>query len=681
VRRLRTIAIEGFKTFARPTVVDLADGMTMVVGPNGCGKSNLIDAIAWAVGSRSWKSLRGSEMEDVIFHGADTVQPAERAVVRLVFENSDRALALDMEDVEVSREIDRTNGSRSFINRVESRVKDLQALLAGTGLVGGFSLVRQGTVDKLILSPPEELGRWIEEAANIAGFRARKLEALDRIEKVKLHLAQSERHLDALRRELRKVRDRAAGARKKKSHEERLKYLTGAIAAAERSDLERKILRLGEKRSALAEKDQELAQRRETLLPERARLEEDLAGPANPEPEVRPAQPEAVPLLPEELLGEKVGRIRSIESFLSSLAARLEAEGPEAWPRTRAGLDRAIELIREVHRTETTAPAPTPPPVAASRPSPLTALRRISREIDEIDQERATVARAIAACDQEKARLEERLTLLGPATSIPGGASEEIDLDQARAEIERLNGELATLGPVDETAAQREADLTREIGTAKASAKDLREAQGLLVRFLEQVDVLAAQVFKSTLLKVEKRFQKYFEVLFGGGHVRLRIQPPVANEAQGAPHSDLPDESRTPPVEIYVKLPGKGESALTLLSGGEKSLTGIALVLALAAGDSEEGKGGRLLIMDEVDAALDQANALRFARLVSQLAKTHQILCVTHNHLTTQEASRLIGITSGVAAGTSIVVETELPPAPATHAVRTPGSVATPAVR
>ncbi|MCI0656145.1 MAG: AAA family ATPase, partial [Acidobacteria bacterium] len=576
MRRLRTVVVEGFKTFAQPTVVDFAPGMTAIVGPNGCGKSNLIDAIAWAVGSRSWKTLRGGDMEDVIYHGGESALPAPRAVVRLVFENPDRALPLDLEEVEVTREIDRQTGTKAYINRVLARVKDLQTLLAGTGLVGGFSLVRQGMVDRLILSPPEELGRWIEEAADIAGFRARRKEALDRLEKVRHNLAGAEEHTLSLRKEQKKARDRAGKARERHEMAERAALLAAQIADLDRRATLNDIAALESRKGTQAQESAELERRRAEQVALRTQIEQVLAG------EEKPVPPENFPppLLSREAASEKGGRLESAGDFATGLGRLLALEGPPAWPKVKKGIRRTIDLLREIEEDEAGAPA-LPSAAQESRALALH-LREVNQEIDKVDQRRTQVARDLALLAEERARLEERLrhqrTSLAPAAPAPAGVS-AADL---RKDLARLEKELARIGPVDETAQALEEELTRKVEIAKASLKDLREAQSRLLCFLEELDVLAAQVFRHTLLGVEKRFEKHFATLFGGGHVRLRpLAAPAGGEGEEVP--DLGDENRSPPIAITVKLPGKSESALTLLSGGERSLSGIALVLALAA--------------------------------------------------------------------------------------------------
>lgn len=654
MRRLRTILVEGFKTFHRPHVIDLADGMTAVVGPNGCGKSNLVDAVAWAVGSRSWTALRGATMMDVIFHGAEDLAACERAIVRLVFDNADRALGLDVEEVEIAREIARGGGGRVFLNGTEARLKDVQNLLAGTGLVGGFSIVRQGTVDEIILASPEELGRWLEESAGIAKYRGQTKEALDRLEKVRAHLAEAQERLAALARERRRLRDRAAQARSRQGLQERLAGLREAIARADRQIIEAEIRDFNEAVSELRSQDSYLAGERQQLLVRRARLEEELAG--SPASSADDPQPADAPMTPEEVDG-KVGAIRSVAADLDRTARDLESQGANLWPRSREALGRAAEELRLLIRPNSPAGKAAQPTV---KQSILAAVRDVGNAVEDLDSQRGAIADTIMEHEKALARADERLKALPPRAAEDPEPGDGFDLERCQAEISELERKIARIGPVDETAAAREEEVLREIETVKAAVQDLRETQSTLLRFLDEVDRCAAIIFRDTLGRVGERFQRHCETLFGGGRARIRLV-----QAEDAPEEreatpDLSDERKAPGLEIRVKLPGKAEASLSLLSGGERSLTGIALVLALATGDAGDGAAqGQLLLLDEVDAALDDANAVRFAALLPELARTHQILCVTHNSRTAREASRLIGVTTGPQRGTSIVVEVD----------------------
>src|SRR6185295_14763794 len=233
-----------------------------------------------------------------------------------------------------------------------------------------------------------------------------------------------------------------------------------------------------------------------------------------------------------------------------------------------------------------------------------------------------------------------------PAAPLPA----DLDAEAARRELEALGRDAARLGPVDETAELREGEVQRELAGLAPILQDLAATRSQLSTFVRQMEQHTSSLFAHTLSRVEARFRSYCGVLFQGGDARLEVV-----ESPGGEPGD-PLGAAPPGIEVRVKLPRKPDTSLTLLSGGERSLAGLALILALAAGECGEGKGsGRLLILDEVDAALDEANAARLALLLRELQQEHQILCVTHNRLTMHQASRLVGVTSGSASGSALV--------------------------
>jgi chromosome segregation protein len=641
MRRLLRISIEGFKTFAARTELELGPGMTAVVGPNGCGKSNLIDAIAWAVGSRSWKSLRGDGMEDVLFHGGEGRPAAGAARVTLAFENEDRLLPIDFSEVTVTRELERGGGGRMRLNGVEARLRDVQALLSGTGLVGGFSLIRQGLVDKLVLSAPEDVGRWIEESANIAAYRARKQEAVDRLRKVEGHAAEAERKSASLRRELGQVRERAARARRRRELDARRALLREALASVERHRLRETLAAVDEEAGRLQRELDDLTIRRRELVLRRQRLEQELL---NAEAAAAPSVPG---LVDAAELAQRVVRIRVAASVIRSISERLAAEGAAGWPQAAARLDRAATALRGLLGAE---PAPVP-----RRGDGLAELRQGGLQLEEIDADVSERTAALSARSCERARLEERLRAQGEER---GEGAPELDPERATFELEEIGRELARIGAVDETAEEREGQILRELEELAPILQDLGATRAQLAGFIRQMEQVTSALFQHTLARVEARFRHYCSLLFQGGDARLETGSAPADP-------DDPLRSAPPDVEVRVKLPRKPETSLRLLSGGERSLSGLALVLALAAGDREEGKGpGRLLILDEVDAALDEGNAARLAILLRDLEQSQQILCVTHNRLTMHQASRLVGVASGVASA-STLVKVDLGRAPA----------------
>jgi len=186
---LKRLELIGFKSFAARTVVDFNGGVTSVVGPNGCGKSNISDAIKWVLGEQSAKTLRGGKMEDVIFNGTLETEPVNVAEVSVVFSNEQKRLPIDFEEVVITRRLYRDGSSEYLINKSIVRLKDIQSLLAGTGLgVGNYSVIEQGRIDRVLNAKPEDRRLLFEEAAGITRFKTQKKETLRNLEATEQNL-------------------------------------------------------------------------------------------------------------------------------------------------------------------------------------------------------------------------------------------------------------------------------------------------------------------------------------------------------------------------------------------------------------------------------------------------------------------------------------------------------------
>ena len=175
---LKSIEIQGFKSFPDNTVINLSRGVTAIVGPNGSGKSNIVDAVKWVLGEQSSKNLRGGKMEDVIFGGTVKRPPSSYSKVSLTIDNSERLLPIDYGEVTVTRRYGRNGDSEFFINRKSVRLKDIHELFMDTGLGrDGYSVIGQGRIDEILSIKSEDRREIFEEAAGITKFRYRKEEA------------------------------------------------------------------------------------------------------------------------------------------------------------------------------------------------------------------------------------------------------------------------------------------------------------------------------------------------------------------------------------------------------------------------------------------------------------------------------------------------------------------------
>lgn len=231
---LKRLTVCGFKSFCDRVDFDFGPGVTCIVGPNGCGKSNVVDAVKWVLGEQSAKSLRGRQMLDMIFNGSSTRKSSSVAQVDLVFDNADRKLALDLDEVTVSRKLYRSGESEYLLNKGSSRLKDVRELFMDTGVgVGAYSVIEQGRVDQLLQSSPVDRRIIFEEAAGISKYKARRLEAERRLERTNQNLLRVADLIDELEKRLRAVRTAATKARNFKEYEARLNELRSSFAMSE----------------------------------------------------------------------------------------------------------------------------------------------------------------------------------------------------------------------------------------------------------------------------------------------------------------------------------------------------------------------------------------------------------------------------------------------------------------
>src|SRR6188474_3376690 len=190
--RLSRIKLAGFKSFVDPTTFQLPSSLVGIVGPNGCGKSNVIDAVRWVMGEMSAKHLRGDSMTDVIFNGSASRKPVGTASVELVFDNSDGKISgpyADYAEVSLKRQVMRDGTSNYFLNGARCRRKDITQLFLGTGLgARSYAIIEQGMISRVIEARPEELRGFIEEAAGISKYKERRRETENRIAHTKENL-------------------------------------------------------------------------------------------------------------------------------------------------------------------------------------------------------------------------------------------------------------------------------------------------------------------------------------------------------------------------------------------------------------------------------------------------------------------------------------------------------------
>ena len=212
---LQSLELFGFKSFADKTVFNFHEGVTAIVGPNGCGKSNVLDAVRWVLGEQSAKALRGGEMADVIFNGADTRKPVGIAEVSLTFSDCAKELGIDWHDVRVTRRVYRDGQSEYFLNKTPCRLRDINTLFADTGVGrSAYSMMEQGKIDLILSSHPEDRRAIFEEAAGITKYKSQKREALRKLEATEANLLRLGDIIKEVKRQIGSLQRQAGKARR-----------------------------------------------------------------------------------------------------------------------------------------------------------------------------------------------------------------------------------------------------------------------------------------------------------------------------------------------------------------------------------------------------------------------------------------------------------------------------------
>jgi chromosome segregation protein len=274
---LQSLELLGFKSFADKTTLNFHEGVTAIVGPNGCGKSNVLDAARWVLGEQSAKSLRGDEMADVIFNGSETRKPVGCAEVSLTFTDCAEELGIDWHEVRVTRRVYRDGNSEYLLNKTLCRLRDIQSLFADTGIGrAAYSMMEQGKIDMILSSRPEDRRTVFEEAAGVTKYKTQKREALRKLEATEANLLRIGDIIKEVKRQIGSLQRQAGKARRYQALHDDLRVLDTHHSRkqlerleAELAHCQAEIARLGESEDATRAKidagENDLAEQRRAL--------------------------------------------------------------------------------------------------------------------------------------------------------------------------------------------------------------------------------------------------------------------------------------------------------------------------------------------------------------------------------------------------------------------------------
>ena len=275
---LKSIEIQGFKSFANKLVFEFHNGITGIVGPNGSGKSNVADAVRWVLGEQRIKQLRGASMQDVIFAGTELRKPQGFAYVAITLDNSDHQLAIDYDEVTVSRRLYRSGESEYMINGSACRLKDINELFYDTGIgKEGYSIIGQGQIDKILSGKPEERRELFDEAAGIVKFKRRKNIAQKKLEDEQANLIRVSDILSELEKQVGPLERQSKAAREYLQLKEELKLCDANLFLMDTDIISRQLEEAAKRRSLLAGDMEDTRKESGRLKEEYEKLEQGLA--------------------------------------------------------------------------------------------------------------------------------------------------------------------------------------------------------------------------------------------------------------------------------------------------------------------------------------------------------------------------------------------------------------------
>ena len=345
---LKSIDVQGFKSFANKITFEFHNGITGIVGPNGSGKSNVADAVRWVLGEQSAKQLRGGNMQDVIFSGTETRKPLGFAYVAITLDNSDHKLPIDYQEVTIARRLYRSGESEYLLNGTACRLKDVNELFYDTGIgKEGYSIIGQGQIDKILSGKPEERRELFDEAAGIVKFKRRKNTALKKLEEEQQNLTRVRDILGELSRQLAPLEKQSETARIYLKKKERLKQLDIQMFLTEMERI-RKQLKETEGKYQIVQSDlEDTAKDFETTKTEYERLEKELE---KLEGEIQAAREEST----EKILKNSSWKIRYIflksRSILPGKVTSSIRNGRKIWRQSWSGGEKKPETAGKKRR-------------------------------------------------------------------------------------------------------------------------------------------------------------------------------------------------------------------------------------------------------------------------------------------------------------------------------------------
>ena len=682
------LEIFGFKSFAKKETILFNSGITGIVGPNGCGKTNIVDAIRWVLGEQKTKRLRSSKMEEVIFNGASNVKPLGLCEVFLTIENNKGLLPVEYSEVEIGRRLYRSGESEYFINRNNCRLKDISNLFVDTGLTSdAYSVIELNMIEQILSDKDDSRRKMFEEAAGVNKYKSKRQSALKKFD---LNSRDLERIDDIIVEIQLQVKALDLQLKRFKRHEKlssELKELEIDLSSARIMDLDNIIVPLEsmlKKKNTLLKKNTskkevesvEFDNARDTYLKEKEELSKMKAKidklTENLLSEIQEKNQESskgVGLLEDELQ-KKINQLNQFDKDYIKIVSNKDVtktlsteskekfknknytviETDKKYDKLKASIkdykdkidkyrkdkefdfskmDESIKNIQDKINSNNLDLEKKENDVNKAFINMETIRAKLDSDKfskDDLFYEIKEAEMKIAESNLKKSQIMQTMVeKFGKDIKLK--SLKEYNISDMVFRVEKIKRSIESIGPINWAVKDEHEEKSARLNNLLNQKSDLIDAENNLKEAIKKIDNIAQEQFFETYNKVRDNFETMFTVFFNGGKGSLELSDP--------------DDPLNSDINIFAQPPGKRNNSLKMLSAGEKSLTAIALLFSIY-----QYKPSPFCILDEIDAPLDDINIKKFTDVIKDYSKTTQFIMVTHNKLTMESADCIYGVTA-----------------------------------
>lgn len=691
--RLKTLELNGFKSFAHKTLLSFDTPVVSVVGPNGSGKSNVVEGIRFVLGEQSMKSMRGRSGADLIFKGSKNLSKGSKASVTIFLDNKDKVFKLindsgeyvdlNFETISISREVYGDGVNKYLLNGSEVRLKDINNLLSSVNIgASGHHIISQGEADRILNANSRDRREMIEEALGLKIYQykikesGRKLERTENnMKEVVMLRRENAPHLNFLRKQVEKF--------------EKTKEMQVELLELYKEYLKKESVYLDREHGSLEKDRNSISVQLQKLEIEINKNEQDNSKENNRNiDELRNVEKQINDIRNQKgELSRKLGRIEGMidgkerQAKISGKCPTCGSEIREIGEEQRLNREEAEKELLELKNSQTS--------ILAN----IEALNKeeviLGQSIESLKQEINKQMEGLRDKEREKFSLKVKQQELSSSLNLINVKEQNLKREienfenevkegsvlvghtilyykdyelasdfvvdrntqeEQKRKIERIKIKLEDAGFTNGGEIKKEYDevlkrdefLMKELADLEKSIESIKQ---LMKDLKEKIDT----EFKEGIKKINKEFEEFFRLMFGGGNASLSVvveskRKKKNEEGEEEMLVDAEDEKieLEQGIDINVSLPHKKVKELHALSGGERSLTSIALLFAMSQVNPPP-----FLVLDETDAALDEANSRKYGDMIEKLSSHSQLVVVTHNRETMSRAGILYGVTVG----------------------------------